>query len=379
MNSQRNHNIRVLHCPTYGAGNPGSLSLAERGLGLVSRSVSIEPPVYRFSIDNALNPVGNRKIGYILRELLRWPLLLYAALKADVIHYNFGQTIMPQWYGNRGNSRLLRFYIRLLEHADLKLLKALGKKLVVTYQGDDARQGDYCLEHYRLSAAQFVDDSYYPEDSDDNKRRLIKQVSQYFDRIYALNPDLINVLPSTARFIPYASVNPDKVNPYFETANEVPLVIHAPTHRGVKGSEFIIRAVERLQNEGVRFNFRLIENYSHEEAMRLYEKADLLIDQLLVGWYGGLAVELMALGKPVICYIRDEDLVHIPEEMKNDLPVISAEPQNIYETLKSMLAKSPNELQSLGRQSRSYVERWHHPGRIATILRKDYMSILSIE
>ena len=32
----------------------------------------------------------------------------------------------------------------------------------------------------------------------------------------------------------------------------------------------------------------------------MYAQADLVVDQVLIGWYGALAVETMAMGKPVI-------------------------------------------------------------------------------
>ena len=64
----------------------------------------------------------------------------------------------------------------------------------------------------------------------------------------------------------------------------------------------------------------------HAEAMKLYAQADLVIDQLLAGWYGGFAVETMAMGKPVVCYIRAEDLQFVPPAMVAELPLIPARP-----------------------------------------------------
>jgi hypothetical protein len=64
---------------------------------------------------------------------------------------------------------------------------------------------------------------------------------------------------------------------------------------------------------------------SNEAARRIYEKADLLVDQLLAGWYGGVAVEFMALGKPVVCYLRESDLRFLPEAMRRQIPIIRAE------------------------------------------------------
>jgi glycosyltransferase involved in cell wall biosynthesis len=175
--------------------------------------------------------------------------------------------------------------------------------------------------------------------------------------------------------MPYANVDPRQWTPAHRDENPVPLVIHAPTHRGVKGSEFVFRAVERLRKEHIRFEFELIENLSHTEARTLYDRADLLVDQLLIGWYGGLAVELMALGKPVVCYLREDDLAFIPPAMRKDLPIIPASPHDIYEVLKRMLTVPRVELQKIGQRSRAFVEEWHDPIKVVQHVISDYHTI----
>ena len=102
-----------------------------------------------------------------------------------------------------------------------------------------------------------------------------------------------------------------------------------------------------------------------------------MVDQLLCGWYGGLAVELMALGKPVICYIREADLQFIPAEMRQELPLINATPGTIYDVLKEWLTVRRDRLPQVGRQSRDYVETWHDPLKIAARLKDDYECILA--
>jgi hypothetical protein len=149
-------------------------------------------------------------------------------------------------------------------------------------------------------------------------------------------------------------------------------VLHAPSHRGVKGTEHIVRAAERLQAEGVPFEFRLVEGLTHAEARRLYERADLAVDQVLAGWYGGFAVEMMAFGVPVVAYLREGDLAFLPEAMRRDLPVVSATPGTVYAVLKSLLTARRGELADLGRRSRAYVETWHDPLRVAATLKADY-------
>ena len=90
------------------------------------------------------------------------------------------------------------------------------------------------------------------------KRRTIALFARYVDGIFAVNPDLLRVLPPgplcalrQCRSSPVAARRP------FGTG--VPKVLHAPSHRGVKGTRFVIDAVERLEVRGVPFEFRLVE------------------------------------------------------------------------------------------------------------------------
>jgi hypothetical protein len=144
----------------------------------------------------------------------------------------------------------------------------------------------------------------------------------------------------------------------------------------VKGTRFILDAVRRLKSEGIQLEFVMVEGLAHTEAMQLYGKADLLIDQLLVGWYGGLAVELMALAKPVIAYLREEDLQFVPQAMREELPVVSATPQSIYHVLRDLLTVRRHQLPELGERGRKYVEMWHDPIRVAATLKTTYERIV---
>lgn len=374
--------IRVLHCPANMGGNVQGLVAAERRAGLESVAVAFESDAFGFPVDETLYPPGT---GAVCRGVKRCGLLWRAIVQFDLVHFNFGRTICPLRPAARGVAGdssvrfgFTRFGQRLLGMADLPLLKRLGKGIVVTYQGDDARQGDYCRAHFAISPAGEVERGYYSPETDAQKRDCIALMARYADRIYAVNPDLLHVLPSRASFLAYTSVDPREWMPVDARMDggRPPVVLHAPSHRGVKGTRFVLAALDRLRAEGVAFELALVESLSHAEARRLYERADLLVDQLLCGWYGGVAVELMALGKPVIAYIREEDLGYISADMRAELPVISASPETIYRVLKEWLTIRRHELAALGRRSRAFVERWHDPARIAADLKQEYERIL---
>ena len=380
VRSDQGERLRVLHCPWNIAGNPATLAFFERMLGCDSHSVSLRQVPYGFCADEVLL---TPKLGPWGEEGRRLRLLRRALCDFDVVHFNFGQTILEyttiprlDFYGPRFESQnWLMLYRYLSWMADLPLLRLLNKVIVMTYQGDDARQGDYCRKNYEISPAAYVD--YYTAESDAWKRRSIRRVARYADRIYALNPDLLHVLPKTARFLPYANVDPTAWIPTANTANDVPVVLHAPSDRTVKGTNFLLQAVDRLKSEGIRFELMLVENIEHNEARRLYERADLVVDQLVTGWYGGFAVEAMCLGKPVVSYIRREDLTALPSELVDDLPIIEATPATIAGVLRGLLTERRGQLPELGRRARRFAEKWHDPRKVAAETVCDYQRLFA--
>ncbi|MCS6947727.1 MAG: hypothetical protein NZM12_08945 [Steroidobacteraceae bacterium] len=376
--------LRVLHAPFVVGGHASNLARAERALGLDSWSVALQPNLYGHYADEILWKDTSKKF---VNELRRWRLIWRAARKFDVIHYNFGTPLTPLVLNSpsaKGNSgrklayETYRRYAALTEFWDVALLSRLRKAIFVTYQGDDARQADFCLSRFEVSIAAEVDEKYYPAGSDELKRQAISRFDYFADKIFALNPDLLHVLPKRAQFLPYAHIDLAEWRPEGSTpgAGARLRIVHAPSHRGAKGTRYVLGAIDRLRNEGLAFDFLLVENLPHAEAQSVYRSADLAVDQLLAGWYGGFAVELMALGKPVICYIRDEDLRFIPSEMARELPVIPAQPASIYRVLRECLTERRTWLAEVGTRSRAFVERWHDPRKIAAFLRDEYLRVL---
>ena len=354
--------LRVLHCPTVVGGNAPQLARAERALGLESWAVSFEEPPAGFAADETLFAPGD---GTLRTETKRWRLLMRALRDFDVVHFNWGSSIMPlEVVPGSAAAHLYNVYARAVSMRDLAWLKRAGKGVVVTYQGGDARQA----ETGSALAAE-----HYP--TDDSKRRRIARAARWADRIYALNPDLLRVLPARAEFMPYGHIDLDEWHPVPPPANPVPVIAHAPSHRGIKGTEHVIGAVERLRADGVEVELDLIEGVPRDEARARYARADLLVDQLIAGWYGGLATELMALGRPVVAHIRDDDLRYVPDALRAELPVIDATPQSIDHVLRALVTERRAELPALGSAARAYVERWHDPRRIAAGLAEVYAEI----
>lgn len=369
--------MKVLHLPGSVGGNPQGISRSLNFLGINSESWALRSNYFQYQVDKIISTASD---NFIFVEIKRLLALRYVFFY-DVIFYNFGSTLFsPVVSGPKDMNLFVKKillciyvpYSLLMQRVELLLLRLMRRIIFIQYQGDDARQGDYCAENFAITAVSQVGGTYYTPASDVLKRKQIALLDKYCHKIYALNPDLLYVLPKRTEFLPYSHVEISEWSPVYSQLEDRPLRIgHAPSHRGVKGTGLIVAAIERLRDRGYKFDFDLIEGLSNNDAIERYKDIDVLVDQLFIGWYGGLAVECMALGKPVLAYIREDDLVFIPQQMKNDLPVINVTPDTIENCLQRVLEMPRHELYYIARRSRIYVERWHDPVSIARRIKQD--------
>ncbi len=144
--------------------------------------------------------------------------------------------------------------------------------------------------------------------------------------------------------------------------HDAPLrIVHAPNHRELKGTEFLLKAVEELKAENIQIELTLLEGVPNEQVHKAIVEADLVVDQLVIGWYAMFAIEAMALSTPCICYIDPvlKKLYWRAGLLKEDEPpLISSTPETIKQTLRQ-LAGDRNRLTVAGKAGRDYVERNH--------------------
>jgi glycosyltransferase involved in cell wall biosynthesis len=212
---------------------------------------------------------------------------------------------------------------------------------------------------------------------DELKKQRILKFDQYAEAIFALNPDLMYFLPKRAQFLPYTIAHWKEIRTMpFKIVNRKIKIVHSPTQREAKGSDRIIHTLHSLkQRYGDRIEVRIVENIPNQKALEVYGEADLAIDQILIGWYGGFAVEMMKMGKPVMAFIREEDLKFVPGEMAKECQqaIILVDPGNLYEKL-CFLLENPEVLKGFREAALEYVHRWHDPVYVAGITKSVYES-----
>lgn len=314
---------------------------------------------------------------------------LYVFGRWDVVQYNYGSTLFSQggkFLARRGlrsrGARLAGAFLGgvadLLMRMELGVLRLRRIPVFVLYQGDEARQGSFVRANYPINHISQVPYELFSAESDKVKARQLRLLAKHAAKMYSVNPDLLDEMPPAAEFVPYGHVDIAACEPTYPSESSGPLVFaHAPTNRPVKGTALFLAALDELRAEGYEFSFDLVEGVTNDEALARYERADVMLDQLFVGWYGGLAVEAMALGKPVVVYLRESDLRHVQADMVADLPFYRAEPSTIKDVLREILQTPRAELAARGRASRAFVERWHDPVAIAERIAADYREALA--
>lgn len=298
--------LRVVHCPVNTAGVPWSHVQALRRRGVDARLVVFN----RYPLHPEADWSLDRKGGFARRQLAAWRALARLLPRTDVFHFYFGLTLVPQ-------------------SLQYPLLRLFGKRSVMHYLGSDIRgKPPQALASGRKAGAQIVG-SY-----------------------------------DALRWVPEAEVLPPgidvrSIEPSYPTDRARPIVLHAPSSRARKGTEHVIAACEGLDADLV-----LVEGLRHDEAFERYREADLVVDQLHSGWYGLFAIECMALGKPVVGYLREESVRRTEEAYDIRLPIVSTTKERLRATLEPLVASAAKR-RRIGEASRAYVERVHDLERVA--------------
>jgi glycosyltransferase involved in cell wall biosynthesis len=298
------------------AGIPWTNVEALRRKGVDAQLVVVERQKLHPEADWSLD----RPSGFWGRQAVQWPAFMRLLPRTDVFHFYFGWTLVPrrlQW----------------------PILKATRRKSVLHFLGSDIRgKAPEELAYARGADARIVGS---------------------YDALRWV-PDA-HVVPPGLDLRKYAPAPPED--------RRRPVVLHAPSSRRRKGTEYVIAACEGLDVE-----LDIVEGLRHDEARRHYERADIVVDQLNAGWYGILALEAMALGKPVLSYLRDEAVEETERALGVDVPIVQVTKETLRDRIAD-LAGSPSERRRIGASSRAYVEQVHDADRGADRLIEIYRSL----
>jgi len=324
--------LRILHAPLNIGGMAGTLAAAQRRLGHHAVSYSVARHDFGFAED-LVEPRPNSRSG--LTKLVR-----RFADSFDVFHFYFGESIS-------GTSL-----------ADVPMLAKMKKKIFFWFCGCEVRDEKTSLLAYEYSACL----DCFPKLCL-NRERSTAVALAYATALFVATPDLLEFVPGSIllpQVVDFDLVESVRIPRVTHDWSRPFRIVHAPSDRAIKGTRYIEAAVEALRHDGIEVELELLERLNHAEVLRRAQTADLAIDQVLAGSYGIFAAEMMALGIPVVAYIRSDLKSCYPAPP----PVLNANPANLVDVLRAAMLE-PDQRAKLARDGFDYARQVHHPDVIA--------------
>jgi glycosyltransferase involved in cell wall biosynthesis len=253
-----------------------------------------------------------------------------------------------------------------LRRLELPLLRLAGKKIIVSpYGGDIAVPG-----HLGVAEQRLLED--YPSIARDGERvrRRVLEFARWSDLVirnyqYGFMPRADVLWPTQI------AIDTD----HWEAAappggdadghNGEVVVVHAPNHRRIKGSDRLIEVVESLAREGLRVRLELLEGRPNEEVRAAIARADIVADQFVAG-YALFAIEGMAAARPVL-----SALSWMPADVRTDLdtrglPIVDADLDTLELELRR-LVEDPSRRRALGAAGRAFVLEQHSYAAVGAV------------
>jgi glycosyltransferase involved in cell wall biosynthesis len=291
-----------------------------RRKGVDARLVLFEPRALRpYEVDVTLHlpPLPNAdgrpawsQPAFWERQAKQFAALARFLPTTDVFHFYFGLTLIPK-------------------PIQFPALKAFGRKSVFHFLGSDIRR-------------KTLDELAYAWRAD------ARIVGSFDAKRWVPDAHVVPVGIDLSRYEPVPARETDRVR-----------LVHAPTNRRAKATDAVIAACRELP-----VDLDIVENVRHDQAIERFKAGDIFVDQFNAGWHGVFAIEGMALGKPVVGYIRNGPREQTEAAFGAELPIWSATKETLAERLKPLIA-SVEERARLGAAGRAYVEQVHDADKVA--------------
>lgn len=265
-----------------------------------------------------------------IQWIISFAFFTFALFKFNTFYFFSGETILTR-------------RLRMLE---FRIYKLLRKRIIMHFVGTDIRN----LEHLKWKNQNIETNLKEPiknSSPSDWQLKLITDSLTFADHILVSTPDLLQIVPA-AKYYPVMidlnrfqeeckkAVNESR-NSFFKT-NKIK-VLHAPSNVQVKGSDAIDRVLKKVlkNNDNIEYlntkhlnrETGTVYTVSRYELFQLYCEADIVIDQMVIGWYGLQSIEALLAKCLVICYIDDD----LKKHLYPNCPILSANINELESTL----------------------------------------------
>jgi glycosyltransferase involved in cell wall biosynthesis len=286
--------------------------------------------------------------------------------------FNFDLYIMP--FQNRLLDRT-----GFLKWFEFQLLFLARKKIILNPYGGDIQfpevwQASSDKAFKQLHKA-WMEDGYYSKTNSEKTKKNNKYCTKWANAlIISLEwPDYLE--KGHYNYFHMRCVPSAKAPSEVSVNNKIFTILHATNHGHFKGTQYLEEAVASINKNQKICNLIILKNTPNQEVLELIKEADVVFDQILLGAYGRLAIEAMSLGKPVLCYLREDLKEFYPNWA--ECPIVNANIDNIKEKIIELMKMSQEERNAIGKQSLNYVNKYHSSEYVGDKLHQIIQKVLN--
>lgn len=281
------------------------------------------------------------------RSLLNFFLALF---RYDIFHFISGETLLTR--------KVRRF--------ELMIYKLLGKRIIMHFVGSDIRNPDY-IKWKEQNIQQFLQgDVNFPKTLS-WQTKLILDAEKYADFILVSTPDLLELVPEAKYYPVVLDLDKyiDELNAIkFQQKSEDEIVIlHAPSNSKLKGTNYIHEVLKKIVSNSknkIKLVLTAEKDYKNKpvsryELFKLYKESDIVIDQIVIGWYGLQSIEALAAGKHVISYVD----ANLNAFLYPDCPLELADINTLESVVLNVINKVLNQKHTITSSQVDWLKKYH--------------------
>ncbi|MDW8302108.1 MAG: hypothetical protein RML38_06560 [Bacteroidia bacterium] len=297
-----------------------------------------------------------QKLSKFNQWLISFYFFIVALFRYDILYFISGETLLT----------------RKLMAWELRWHKKLGKKIIMHFVGSDLRSEIY-VQHKNAHIQEYLEGTLenMPPKQTEWQKKLCRLAMQYADLILVSTPDLIEFF-DTKEKVKYFPVMLDVEDVENQIKHIMPekypqrdkiRIVHSPSNISLKGTDYINAVMKKICAKNSEIEYingadPSYKNTTHRlcgltrySLFELLQKSDILIDQIVIGWYGLQSIEAIYCQNEVIAWIEPELRAYLP----SDAPFYICE-QSLE---KSIMEAIENVKNGRRKSRREYVIRYH--------------------
>lgn len=297
-----------------------------------------------------------------LNKLNQWLISFYffiiALFRYDVLYFIAGETLLTR--------KLLAW--------ELKWYKKRRKKIIMHFVGSDIRNEHY-TKYKNTHIEQYFEGKLadMPPKQTEWQKKLCAIALQYADLILVSTPDLLEFFGdhSKVKHFPVMLDTQDIDNQIKNTPpqkypqrDDKIRVVHSPSNISLKGTQYIDKIMQKICTKYTDIEYINTSRPEYKDTshplcavsrytlLQLLQKSDILIDQIVIGWYGLQSIEGIYCENEVIVWIEP----HLRQYLPNNHVFYTGEEGSIE---KSILEAIHNVRNNRRKSSKEYVYQYH--------------------